>query len=237
MAWHIAYDKIQPYLVKIDTENGFGTGFLFAFNKAHSLAAIATAAHVVKHSNSWRKPIKIGHYVSREIEFYEENNRAIWIDSRRDAATILVAADSLSFPSSTLPMMDHTKYRNIGLEMGWVGFPSLAPDKLCFFSGKISCWLNDDECYLIDGVAINGVSGGPVFSPLDDSTPEIVGIVTAYIPNVRHADTLPGLLRAQDVTPIYKHIEHIKSLDEAKEKQLDTQKKIEGEVAKPPTGK
>lgn len=229
MEWHIAYSKIKPYLVRINTENGFGTGFLFAFNKDHSLAAIATAAHIVEHSNNWRKPLKIGHYDSRKIEFYNEDNRVIWLDINRDAATILVVASSLPFPSATLPMMDHTKYKSIGVEMGWVGFPSLVPDELCFFSGKISCWLDDEECYLIDGVAINGVSGGPVFDQLEDSTPEVVGVVSAYVPNRLQVDTLPGLLRAQDIAPFYKHIQNLKSLDEAKEKEIETQKEIDRE--------
>jgi hypothetical protein len=99
---------------------------------------------------------------------------------------------------------------------------------LCFFSGKISSFLQDEECYLIDGVAINGVSGGAVFSKLADSTPEIIGVVSAYLPSRRPTDTLPGLLRAQDVTSFYEHIQRIQSFDEAKEKEQDTQKKLEG---------
>ena len=44
-----------------------------------------------------------------------------------------------------------------------IGFPTIEPYKLCFFSGSISAGRDDDSAYLIDGVAINGVSGGPVF--------------------------------------------------------------------------
>lgn len=76
-------------------------------------------------------------------------------------------------------------------------------------------------------MAINGVSGGPVFDELDDSSPEIIGVVSAYVPNRLQVDTLPGLLRAQDVTPFYKHIEDLKNLDEAKEKEAETQKEID----------
>ena len=227
MAWHIAYDKVKPYLIRISTEDGFGTGFLFAYNKDHSIAVIATAAHVVHHASNWRKPLNLGHFESREITFYDHSERVIWQDLDRDAAAILVNSESMPLPSATLPLMDATQYKRIGVELGWVGFPALVPHELCFFSGKISTFLEDEDCYLIDGVAINGVSGGPVFGPLKDSTPEIVGVVTAYMPSRRAAETLPGLLRAQGVTPFHEYIQNIKSLDEAREKEKETQEALE----------
>ena len=58
MAWHMAYEKIEPYLVRIDTEDGFGTGFFLAYNSDHSIAAIATAAHVVEQADLWQKPLR-----------------------------------------------------------------------------------------------------------------------------------------------------------------------------------
>lgn len=227
MTWHASFDKIKPYLFRIDTESGFGTGFLFAFNEDHSITAIATAAHVVKHENLWSKPIKIGHYDKKEVILFSAQDRVIWIDSQRDAATIIIPGDKFTLPSSVLPQMDPKKYKKIGVEVGWVGFPAICPHELCFFSGKISTFLSDKSCYLIDGVAINGVSGGPVFDQLADSTPEIIGVVSAYMPNIRPSDTLPGLLRAQDITPYQEHIKRIKDFDEAKAKEKETQKEME----------
>lgn len=229
MSWHEAYDKIKPFLIRIDSEHGFGTGFLLAYNQDHSVAAIATAAHIIEHVSEWRKPLKLGHYETREYSFYTDQDRVIWTDPKRDGATILVSSNSLSLPSTPLALMDATKYKRIGVEVGWVGFPAIVPHELCFFSGKISSFIEDEECYLIDGVAINGVSGGPVFDVLADSTPEIIGIVSAYLPSRRPTDTLPGLLRAQDVTPFHEHIQGIKSLDEAKEKEQETQKELKRE--------
>ena len=50
--------------------------------------------------------------------------------------------------------------------------------------------------YLVDGVAINGVSGGPVF----DDRCHLIGVVFAYIPNQLGENTLlPGLAA---ITPI-----------------------------------
>jgi hypothetical protein len=226
MAWYSAYDKIKPYLFRISTEMGFGTGFLFAFNKDHSIAAIATAAHVIAHDHSWSKPIKIGHYETRSVVLFKEQERVTWVDNERDSATMLVFTDRFSLPATPLPIMSPEKYKKIGVEVGWVGFPAICPLELCFFSGKISCFLGDENSYLIDGVAINGVSGGPVFGELADSTPEIIGIVSAYMPNRRAADTSPGLLKAQDLTSYQEHIQRIQSFDEAKAKEIETQQEM-----------
>ena len=193
MPWHVAYERIKPYLFRIHTEGGFGTGFLFAFNKDHSLAAIATAAHVIEHEHSWSKPIKIGHYETRDIVLFSTQERVIWLDLKRDAATILIRSDKFNLPPSALPIMDPTKYKKVGVEVGWVGFPGICAHELRFFPGKISTFLLAENCYLIDGVAINGVSGGPVFDELKDSTPEIVGVVSAYMPNRATQEPSPGL--------------------------------------------
>lgn len=227
MTWHIAYDKIRPYLFRIDTENGFGTGFLYAYNKDHSIAAVATAAHVVEQENSWSKPIKLWHYESNSVLLFTPENRAIWVDQARDAATVIVSADAFKLPPSVLPQIDPESFKKIGVEVGWVGFPGICANELCFFSGKISTFLINENCYLVDGVAINGVSGGPVFTKLKDSTPEIIGVVSAYLPNRRMQDTLPGLLRAQDITPFHEHIQGIKNIDDAKAKEKEGQQEIE----------
>ena len=67
----------------------------------------------------------------------------------------------------------------------------MAEAELCFFHGFISGYFNDPPTYLVDGVAINGVSGGPAF----DNRVHIIGLVSAYIPNrVDRQTTLPGLM-------------------------------------------
>jgi Trypsin-like peptidase domain len=227
MAWHQVYDKIKPSIVKILTEDGFGTGFLFGYNKDHSIAAIATAAHVISDAFDWRQPIKISHYESKEIAFLEHHERVIWLDRTRDAATVLITSKSLPLPATPLPLIDATKFKKMGIEVGWTGFPGLAPEHLCFFSGRISFFVQELDSYLIDGVAINGVSGGPVFDESKDSIPQIIGVVSAYMANRRASETLPGLLQAQDLTSFHQDLKKIRSLDEAKEKEQETQKQVD----------
>jgi hypothetical protein len=40
-----------------------------------------------------------------------------------------------------------------------------------------------DNRYLIDGVAIHGVSGGPAFAKQKEDSHQLVGVVCAYMPN------------------------------------------------------
>jgi len=88
------------------------------------------------------------------------------------------------------PMMPYQSMLARGAEVGWLGFPGLVEPELCFFHGNVSGSLNEPPTYLIDGVAINGVSGGPVF----DERAHLIGLVSAYIPNrVDAQTTLPGL--------------------------------------------
>ena len=236
MAWNNVQKQIVPYLLRIETQDGSGTGFLFAYNEDKSIAAFATAAHVVEQAHDWKQPIKLIHHESGDDVFLTDKERVIFLDRRRDSASILVRADALKLPASTLPLMDPTKYKRVGVEIAWTGFPSVAYPELCFFTGCVSAFLTRDDCYLIDGVAINGVSGGPVFADFGDKnhTPEIIGSVSAYMPNRVGGTTLPGLLRAQDIAPFQETIKTITSMDEAKRQEREATKKAEEEKAQTP---
>ena len=213
-------------MVRVETETGFGTGFLFAYNANHTLAAFATACHVVGDVEEWNKPIKIRHYTTKKVSYFENADRLIITDRQRDTATIFIRSTAFDLPSSTLPLLPSSKYKKIGVEVGWIGFPNLSALDLCFFSGKISFYKHKNDIYLIDGVAINGVSGGPVFSVLNDSTPQIIGVISAYIANIRGGDSLPGLLRVSNLTTVHNHIKTLQSLDDAKQKEEELQKKV-----------
>ena len=95
----------------------------------------------------------------------------------------------------------------VGVELGWLGFPVFAPDKLCFFSGRVSNLDTESKQYLVDGVAVNGVSGGPAFYIRhEDKNPVVVGTVSSYYFNRQKPDgeshdlSLPGLSVVNDVS-------------------------------------
>ena len=222
MSWADLFKKIRPYIMYIETPRVSGTAFLFTYNKGKTVAGFATAAHVVSHADDWKEPIKLIHYETKREFFLTDDDRVIFIDLARDSAVILTKNDDLGTPQETLPLIDPDKFLSIGVEVGWVGFPSIASPNLCIFTGRISSHIKDFDSYLIDGVAINGVSGGPVFySPQKTSMLKIIGTVSLYMPNRIYGDTLPGLLRVQDVTTFHNTINAITSWDEAREKQAE----------------
>jgi hypothetical protein len=107
----------------------------------------------------------------------------------------------------------------IGVEVGWLGFPAIVSNTLSFFSGNISARQENRSAYLIDGVAINGVSGGPVLYSTPTEGVQIVGIISAYMANRNRGDALPGLSFAQDVSHFHGVTGQIRSIDEARKKQ------------------
>ncbi|MBM4135549.1 MAG: trypsin-like peptidase domain-containing protein [Nitrospira sp.] len=162
MDWNEIVAKVKPYIVKIETPGGSGTGFLCLYNKNKQWCGIATTLHVVEHADEWQEPIKIIHQAS-PLFFLKEADRVILSDWKTDSAIIFFPKpEKAKLPDVLIPLRPLDKSLNIGSEVGWLGFPYIEPYTLCFFSGYISARREDRKAYLIDGVSINGVSGGPV---------------------------------------------------------------------------
>jgi hypothetical protein len=236
--WFQLVEELSPSIVKIETPDGHGTGFLFAYNENRAVTATATAHHVVEHANKWLQPIRLHNAASKETVVLKEGQRVIWAnkDRRIDSAAILVPTDSvasLKFPEKPIGFIPTGKHLKVANEVGWFGFPSIGPDTLCFFAGRISAWQRTGSEYLIDGVAINGVSGGPVFHRRGESA-IIVGAITAYMPNRLTAATLPGLSIAQDVSHFEEVLNEIKSWDDAERKKKEEEAKPEEPIPADP---
>lgn len=222
MNWSQVVAKVKPYIVKIETPTGSGTGFLCLYNESKKWCGIATALHVVEYADDWQQPIKIIHHSSPDPIFLKESQRVIFPDWKTDSAIILFKKPEKNpLPDTPLPLLLLNKPLDIGFEVGWLGFPYIEPYTLCFFSGCISARREDRKAYLIDGVSINGVSGGPVFYSTETEGVQIVGIVSAYIANKATGATLPGLLIAQDVSHFHDVVQHMKSIDEARKKKQE----------------
>jgi hypothetical protein len=149
MNWETVVRKISPYVVKIETPDGSGTGFLFVYNSDKRWCGIATGLHVVREANDWQKPIKIyRHDFSNPPLFLPEAQRIIFIDYPTDSAVILfpTAAD-LKSPNELVELRPVNSDIAIGVELGWLGFPALAPYTLCFFSGNVSARQADRKAY------------------------------------------------------------------------------------------
>jgi hypothetical protein len=187
-------------------------------SQSTGLVAIATAAHVVSHAHYWEEPIRVEHISSGKSVLLRATDRAITIHENCDTAAIVFKVGDIDFPGEPLALFKKDHYLKPGVEIGWSGFPAIPKASLCFFSGRVSAYLEDDHAYLVDGVAINGVSGGPVFRIAYDSV-ELIGVVSAYAPNRATGESLPGLAVIRDVEEFHEVTEQFKNLEEAQAQQ------------------
>lgn len=214
--WHVPLKQITPFVFKIFTPQGHGTGFQVHLATRGTLCGIATAFHVIKHAYEWEEPIKILHFDSGETVLLKEKDRVIYTWPKNDLAIIVFLKKDLPLKKGAIELIEKKTVKQ-GHDIGWCGFPSVQPDKLCFFSGHISCKL--DKAYLVDGVAIHGVSGGPAFymRTVNSKKPRICGIMTEYNPNYATGIPLPGVSRVSSVEPYLDTVKYLISLDQAKE--------------------
>jgi hypothetical protein len=218
MTWQAAVDAVRPYIVRIVTPQGSGTGFIICHAEAGDVYGVATAAHVVAHAFEWELPIRIEHFASGQVQHLRHDKRAIFIDNNLDSASIVFNPGDLKLPIKPPPLIEENRLVKVGVEVGWLGFPAVSPRNLCFFHGRISAHLDDQSGYLVDGVAINGVSGGPTLWLGYDHF-DYVGLVSAYIPNRATGESLPGLAVVRDVSQFYDIIKNVVSVDEARKSQ------------------
>jgi hypothetical protein len=239
MDWNQAVGKVTPYLVKIETPTGHGTGYLCLYcgTNGNDFCGIATAHHVVEHADKWQQPIRIRHQPTNGVALLKETERFIFLDGERDSAVILAPSGNLKLPESLIPLRPIADVLSIGDEVGWLGYPALGrdTDTLCFFSGNISARRDLFHAYLIDGVAINGVSGGPVISLAADGSPQIVGTIAAYIVNRATGEALPGLSVAQDLSHLHDTVSEVKSIDDANRKKLEQEQQAKDSSSDPET--
>jgi hypothetical protein len=220
MHWSDAVKGVIPSIVKIDTPTGHGTGFLCFYDKTRTICAIATAGHVIQHADKWLEPIRIINHDASKSILLTATERQITSGRLSDSALILFKKKDIElFEEDPIPLLDQDYVLRVGTEVGWIGFPTLEPDTPCFFSGNISARQEDSNAYLIDGVAINGVSGGPVILIDDEDLVKIVGTVSAYRMNTTGGNTLPGLLIAQDLSLFHDVITHVRLSEEGNGKK------------------
>jgi hypothetical protein len=208
-------EKVLPSVVKIETPGGHGTGFLCFYNENRLFCGIATALHVVEHADTWQLPIRISNYHSKTTMFLKESERVIWSDKAKDSAIVVVSTGQLNFPEFPIQLLPPDRRLPIGREVGWIGYPAIAAYTACFFSGTVSALEDWRNAYLIDGVAINGVSGGPVIYSDPTDGVQIVGSISAYRANRATGEVLPGLSIAQDVSHFQDSLTVVKNIDDA----------------------
>ena len=215
--WTSAMDEVRDFVFQIKTPYGAGTGFVISYLKGGRYCGIATAHHVIRDALEWETPVRLTHYATKKMKLFKPGEYSVSILREKDLAFILINKGALELPERPLPLPPEGRYLKQGVEVGWCGFPVIAPEELCFFSGHISCVLREGGSYLVDGVAINGVSGGPTFVPFSGKH-YLCGLITAYIPNQATGKPLPGMSVITSIQLYQELLEHVKSPEEAKEK-------------------
>jgi hypothetical protein len=204
-AWARAYSLLRDYVVRINTEHGNGSGVLVSTSD-HAYG-IATARHVIEDSLAAKKQIRVHHVPSGHSEAVVTPRALCYLFKETDLALMVLHKGCLELPEPRLRLMAPDQRLSAGSSVAWCGYPYFSQDELCIFRGSICCRKQTPESYLIDGVAVSGVSGGPVF--VLDEDPErppiiVAGIATAYMPNRAGGSTeaLPGVTVAQPVAPL-----------------------------------
>ena len=231
--WNQALEELKPFIFKIATPDGYGTGFQVLYPQNRQLCGIATAYHVVDHAEEWEESIKITHYSSGKSVVLKESDRVIFTYPAYDLAFILFNKSLLPLEQREPLLIGPQKILKQGVEIGWCGFPAIAPpNELCFFAGHTSYCHAKEDYYLVDGVAINGVSGGPAFY-IDRTTEEvkIAGVISAYRANRVHGEVYPGLSKICSVDPYQEMLKDLRSLEEADEKAKEVKEEAETEVS------
>ena len=219
MEWQEAVEKIKPFVVRISTPNGSGTGFLISRSSTGSICAIATAAHVVDNAHRWELPISIDHYQSSETLLLHHSERSIIVQDTTDTAAILMKKSNRLFPDAKPTLITEGRHTRVGVEVGWLGFPAVWPYDLCFFSGRVSAYSKENKAYVVDGVAINGVSGGPTLY-ISHGKVLVMGVVSAYIVNRATGEALPGLSLVRGVHQFQDLTKRFRTLEEAQKKRI-----------------
>lgn len=201
LSWADLVQRVEPLIFRIEAGGSLGTGFVISISSArtgHRRLAIATAWHVVEAAASESASVEL--FRADGSSLSGQTTLPVTVmqigPKECDTALLLVETkDPLLSPEDLLPIPLKTMLPR-GSELGWVGYPGLVAPELCFFRGAVSGFQEKPPLYLVDGVAINGVSGGPAFA----RNGLLVGFVSAYLPNIRGSGhSLPGLLIA---TPI-----------------------------------
>ena len=199
-AWQDVIPRLEPLVFRVHAGNSVGTAFVIGVSTADGgrQTMLATALHVVQDVLGNDLPLDLVRRDGVLISTLTAGSVHVYPVGPPECDTALIQVptrDPLVSQDALLPMPFETMLPR-GADLGWLGFPGLAFPELCFFRGVVSGYQERPPIYLVDGVAINGVSGGPAFDP----TGLVVGLISAYVPNqIALGTTLPGLMI---VTPL-----------------------------------
>ena len=182
LQWHEVVDRASKCVFRLHAGSASGTAFVIALGRppqgADCYATLATAWHVLEDLPGTSDDLELVSVDGKTV-FSSAADRIGFYplgDPRYDTGLVVVrTGEVLVEERELLPLLPAESQLARGAEIGWLGFPGIAEPEICFCHGYVSGYLNDPPTYLIDGVAINGVSGGPAL----DSRAHVIGLVSA----------------------------------------------------------
>lgn len=201
---------MRQNLVRIEAAGSVGSGVLFGVPltlRGKYNHCVLTAYHVIENA------IKSG----AQMLFQPESKRGTtwqivkWDathNAEHDHALVMFDCRDCMPPMKDYNILPPESNYVQGVEVGWLGYPNIhgRSDVACFSHGYISAYLESEEAYLVDGVSIHGMSGGPAFVCENDGSVVLAGIVTNYFANKRpEGAVLPGMAMFRTIKQIQKY--------------------------------
>jgi hypothetical protein len=67
------------------------------------------------------------------MEFLKYEHRIVYDDETNDSAVIIFPPENLQLPKTLIDLFLREDRLPIGAEVGWLGFPAIGTNTLCFF--------------------------------------------------------------------------------------------------------
>ena len=159
--WDEVVPEVAGQVVKIENQNGWGTGFVVYGDTDSGLRTIAIANHVIE--NAYGRPLTI---VSdrQALTFGERSKKEIMTAQMGDLDAVTLILIHKGLPMPVVPLLERDEAPvAVGMEIGWLGFPRIA-ESLCFFSGRVSTILNDAHFLSMEPQFIASAAAPPFVS-------------------------------------------------------------------------
>lgn len=171
------------YLVRIRTPYSWGSGFVFDPGGDSGVCGIATTARVLQPARIRDDVIHVEHWHSGAWRAISQRERAVYVDERRQTATLFLERGELPLSDLALPMIDSTSRLKTGVEVAWLGFPRLKSDYLFSNDGAVIGRMRGLKRYYVRADTLLGSQGGPAIYGQGDSI-KILGVVHGYVGDV-----------------------------------------------------
>ena len=211
--WHEVVELVAPHVVRIWTPQGSGTGFLVLPVKARPCARSPRQLMSSPTPTTGKNPSASNTKPPVGPSFCGKWTGPSILKAIRTQPRSYLSVPTWICPRRPWSLQTRTRTsrqgsRSVGLATRRCQEQTSASSRVALAPGLMAT-----TPYLVDGVAINGVSGGPAFF---SGAVLSRGRSLAYIPNRNTGEVLPGLAVVRGVSQFHDVADGFRTLDEAK---------------------